>query len=194
MKTTKIYIVALFTSILSPALSQTYVQGINVVPNETVFNSPVLSGAKKLTIEEAFSKLVSINHGLNNGFSTIYTSKEKISGQFYEKDNLVIQLVTRKLSDPSVDLNEIKEITYGMYTDYLGEGENPFEADYFDELKQVNNFQTLVYYRKSSNKKNFSIISNDKKYSVQGVIHCYPNDKPKAQAFINTLLNSITFK
>ncbi len=41
---------------------------------------------------------------------------------------------------------------------------------------------------------NVIALDNNAKYVVMGSIHCYPQDTAKAEAFMNTLLNSITFK
>lgn len=67
--------------------------------------------------------------------------------------------------------------------------------DHFDELKSVNNFDALVYYLKTlSHDKRFEIRDSDRKYIIRGTIYAKKEDFDKAHRFIDTLLESITFK
>ena len=71
---------------------------------------------------------------------------------------------------------------------------NSYDGKYYDAVKSINNYETLINYYRDHNDKYFEIQDNQGRYKMSGVIISSKEDRAKAEAFMDRLLKSITFK
>lgn len=177
---------------LQNANSQTYLQGDNVITLNGAATCDQLPQTKRLTIDQAFTKLKEINP------DPIEKSSKEMVGEFWLIDNMLVNIVTRKITSENkkVDLYD-RQKAYAPEILYR-KGTQPDRTrtnDYFSEIKSVNNFDVLVdYYKTRSFDKNFLIQDKNGKFKVMGTIYVKKQDATKAHALINTILNKLSFK
>ena len=178
----------LFILISQVSLAQTYLQGNSVLPIQQMATSTLLNNNNRLTIQQAFTE---INNRYNNADYSI--NSDKLVGEFFLINNMVVQLVNRvrTANNNFSPLEQTKVEFKEMFTNTLGQED--FSTKYYDELKNVNNYKVLIHYYKYNNRKNFIALDNKGDYVILGTIYCYSQDKTTAEAFVDTLLNSITF-
>ncbi|MCY4780381.1 hypothetical protein ORI89_12020 [Sphingobacterium sp. UT-1RO-CII-1] len=127
----------------------------------------------------------------------IWKKQSDLNGEFWAYDGLIINIVSVNINNvhPSrLKLSDERRATdpggyyvEGKYIDYR-------EHQYFDEIKEVNNYNVLVYYFKDFIKKYFTIIDQQNRYYLMGSVTCQENEVRKAEAFLETLLQSIKFR
>lgn len=160
---------------------QVFIQGKSVLPFNDVAKSKYLSAESRLNMTDAYSLLQS------NDNKSFIKNKTDLVGEFWKHEGMLIQIVSRKASfvnSLDLDFEQLRwSISNGASSDH-----------YFDEIKTVNNFKTLIHYHKISVVKYFLIKDNLERYYLRGSIICAKKDIPKAEAFMDTLLKSITFK
>src|SRR5690554_2620071 len=114
-----------FASFSLSGFGQTYIQGNNVLPLQSVLSANVSSILTKIPISQAHTTLTNMQANKTK------TNVNQFVGEWFVSSNgLLINIVTRN-GTGEAPLEEAQEMTRGMHTDYLGEGENPFEADYY---------------------------------------------------------------
>ena len=167
--------------------AQTYIQGNQVLSFQSIATSTLLNNTNRLTVSTACSTV----NGMHSS-KIYYANNSEFAGEAYLVNNMVVELVCRLKSNMTFSSLEETKISYKeMFTNTLGEED--LSLQYYDELKSVNNYNVLISYHKFNNVKDFIAIDNQNRYVVMGSVHCYPQDKATAEAFVNTLLNSITF-
>ncbi|WP_164112956.1 MULTISPECIES: hypothetical protein [Sphingobacterium] len=186
-------IILTLTIILALGLSanaQIFLQGQAVIPFNSIANSQLFPESNRLDMDMAFAKLDSL------GIKTYPKNAGEMAGEFWWIDGMLVQLVSRKLT-PTYKADDLSKIRYAMrpeMSNMVGYPKNRTNYDdYFDEVKDINNFEVLIhYYRTKSFEKNFQIQDNQNRYKVFGTV--YSLDHQKAHNLIDTLLESITFK
>ncbi len=170
-------------------VAQTYITGNEVVPFDSIASSSYLPINGRIDVHQGYSQQKVLQPGLNEyGLGPV--------GEFWMYDGMLINLITRTHDNPSkkIDLEQ-ERLASHPEINYL-HGTTPNRSiflDYFNEIKTVSNFEVLIRYFKSDNDKYFVIQDNLGRYIIRGKIHCQPTDRVKAQNFIDTLLESITF-
>jgi len=163
--------------------AQIYIQGKEVISLSSIANSTLLTVPNRLTMENAFSKYKILAPDIVN-------QQSRLVGEFWLFDNLFINIVSRNLM--STRKENFKELRYASGPQGASTGKHKHE--YFDTIKTVNNYEAFISYYYSSNNKFFIIQDKQGRYKLSGTIISTNADKKKAEAFIDTLLNSITFK
>lgn len=174
------------------AYSQTYLQGEGVTPLSDAASCEVLAPAKRLSTEEAFTKLTQIDP------DPFEKSVKDMVGESWWIDGMLVNIVTRKITTqiPKEDLKDTQKASAPEIRYIKGTTPDRSMADdYFSEIKSVNNFEVLVdYYKTRSHYKYFLIQDNNGKFKVMGTIYVDKSNAPKAHTLINTILNSLKFK
>ncbi|UIR54781.1 hypothetical protein LZQ00_10885 [Sphingobacterium sp. SRCM116780] len=183
MKYSTLFILLLFTVLNIKA--QTYIQGESVTPLSGIATSQLLPASKRLSMEDAFGIYKTRNS------VTSYKQSLDLVGEFWLIDNMLIKIVSRTILLGKKE--DFQKLRYAYRPEGAGVGK-AFKGIYFDEVKNVNNYETLVYYFRTDNNKYFEIQDKQNRYKLMGTIISTKEDSAKAEAFINTLLNSITFK
>jgi len=171
--------------------AQTYLQGYNVILLSEAATCDLLSQSKRLTIDQAFTKLKQIDP------DPLEKSSKDMNGEFWLIDDMLVNIITRKITSENkkVDLYD-RQKAYAPEILYR-KGTQPDRArtnDYFSEIKSVNNFDVLVdYYKTRSFDKNFLIQDKKGKFKVIGTIYVKKQDATKAHTLINTILNKLSF-
>src|SRR5690606_40975490 len=99
MKNNIIIIISVLFSVFS-VQGQTYVQGDGVLPFRSIANTPALTDANRLNMNEAFQKC---NEYVDSKILKPSTVNQMI-GEYYFQDNLLIKLIP-------INRNKNKEIT-----------------------------------------------------------------------------------
>lgn len=187
-----VIIILLSTSLIK---AQTYIEGWRVIPFSQVANSSLLPQNQRLSTTASFAKLKEIEP------TTTKKAPDEMTGEYWLIDGMLIQLVTRQISS-EWPKNDLEDFRLSLIPDVGGEISNPHRPallrqkdDFFTEIKSVNNFEVLVFYYKTMwEKKSFILYDNMNRYGIIGSVYAKKEDYNKAHTFINTLLNSITFK
>lgn len=190
-------ILSVIIILLSASLSkaQTYIEGWRVIPFSQVANSSILPQNQRLSTTASFNKLKEIEP------TTTKKAPDEMTGEYWLIDGMLIQLVTRQISS-EWPKNDLEDFRLSLIPDVGGEISNPHRPallrqkdDFFTEIKSVNNFEVLVFYYKTMwEKKSFILYDNMNRYGIIGSVYAKKGDYNNAHTFINTLLNSITFK
>src|SRR5690606_19091311 len=131
---------------------QTYVQGDGVLPFRSIANTPALTDANRLNMNEAFQKC---NEYIDSKILKPSTVNQMI-GEYYFKDNLLIQFISdnRDINIQEEESLEDRVDAYReMYTQNIYENEEYFVG----EVLIKNNFNGFIYYDKRDTYINFSI-------------------------------------
>ncbi len=186
----KLLYTVFFLLILQVGVGQTYISGKNVITFDSIAGSSYLPANGRIDVQQGYNQQKALEPGLNKyGRGPI--------GEFWMHDGMLINLITRIYDNPSKKL-DLEQERLGIHPEinYL-HGTTPDRSifqDYFNEIKNVNNFEVLIWYFNSKNHKSFLIQDNLGRYVIWGQIHCQPTDRVKAQNFIDTLFQSISFK
>ncbi|NGF57121.1 hypothetical protein G5B00_11410 [Parapedobacter sp. SGR-10] len=186
------FITALMMLIVNVSNGQKYIDGHNVISMLSIANSSILQGYPRLTMEQANTKLLEIDP------NTIRQTADDMIGEYWWIDSMLVNIIPREITVnyPKEDMKDIQlASTPTSIPRRDGSKDMTLVNDYFTELKSVNDFKVLVdYYKTRSTRKNFIIQDNLDRYEVQGCIYVKKTDSLKAHVFIDSLLNSITFK
>jgi hypothetical protein len=163
--------------------AQVYIQGKRVISLPDIVTSELLPSAKRLSMDEAFK----INQNRNH--ITGYTPN--LVGEFWLIDSLLINVVSRTTLPGKKD--DYEQLKYGFRPEGAGLG-NSYDGKYYDAVKSINNYETLIHYYRTHNNKYFEIQDNQGRYKLSGVIISTKEEMSKAEAFMDILLKSITFK
>lgn len=193
------YIIIPFLFFAFSTLGQTYLQGESVIQFSDVARSKYITNAARLTMDQSYEMLKSVDL---DPFS-IYKGPQTMVGEYWRIDGMLIQLVTRYTTSYK-DTTSLETRMYSSRPAVFGGStlngvKQPVDSsrreDFFNEIKSVNNFDVLVYYlRTLSQAKRFEIRDHNRKYIIRGTIYAKKEDFDKAHRFIDTLLESITFK
>ena len=167
------------------ASAQTYIQGKEVIPLSDIVTSELLPSVKRLSMDEAFK----IYKGRNS--IRHYSQPAKLVGEFWLIDSLLINVVSRTI--PPSKKDDFQQLKYGFRPEGAGLG-NSYDGKYYDAVKSINNYETLIHYYRTHNIKYFEIQDNQGRYKLLGTIMAAQSDNAKAEAFMDRLLKSITFK
>jgi len=190
-----IFLIVLLLMSIQSTKAQTYLEGWRAISFSEIANSTLLPHYQRLSTTASFAKIKEIDP------NTLKTNPEDMVGEFWLIDGMLVNLVTRRITSewPKEDLEEIKS----AYTpDTGGDISNPnkpamqrLKDDFFAEIKAVNDFKVLIHYQKTKSKrKGVTLYDNQNRYGIIGAVYAKEEDFAKAHAFVNTLLNSITFK
>jgi hypothetical protein len=183
MKYMTLIILLLYTA--TDVRAQTYIQGDEVIASANILNSSLLPFTKRLSTENAFSKLKLLHP------EAVQKEVSRLVGEFWLIDKMLINVVSRTVL--SGKREDLKQLRYSYRPE--GAGMNSlFKDKYHDEVKAVSNFEVMTYYLRDSNVKSFIIYDNQSRYVLRGSITSTKEDSAKAEAFMDTLLKSITFK
>lgn len=186
----RLFTIFLFILLLSAVSSnaQTYIQGKNAIPFNTIGSVAALQNSTLLSIEQAYNKINSLRTN-----RTYNTEIKDYSGQYFLLNNLVIRVFSRKL--PSVrpspykmlnDMKKSSDMDYALFSNV-----------YYSEIKKIKNYHVYISYITNENlSKNAVIIDDASKYMVSVNIFSN-NDTTSINAAISTLnniINDITFK
>lgn len=177
-------LVFLLLSAFSYTKAQTYIQGENVVPLTSITNSGLLSATNRLSMTQAFD-IYSQRRS-----SPLFKKPSDLVGEFWLIDNLLIKIVSRQLSATRKENFQELRYTSGLQ----GASTGKFKHEYFDTIKTVNNYEVFINYYYTAKDKFFIIQDKQGRYKLSGTIISTETDIKKAEAFMYTLLNSITFK
>lgn len=187
-------IVLLLISIQS-SKAQTYLEGWRAIPFSEVANSTYLPQNQRLSTISSFAKLKEIDQ------KAVQTGPEEMAGECWLVDGMLVKIVTRSISSewPKEDLRDIMAAytpdAGGDIRDSNKTAIQRLKDDFFVEIKSVNDFKVLINYQKTMSKqKGFTLYDNQNRYGILGTVFAKEEDFEKAHTFVNTLLNSITFK
>ncbi|WP_223583022.1 hypothetical protein [Sphingobacterium sp. GVS05A] len=178
------FILIFFLCAFNYTKAQTYIQGQNVVPLTSIVNSEFLSATERLSMTQAF-EIYSQRHS-----SPFLKKPSDLVGEFWLIDNLLIKIVSRELS--ATRKENFQELRYVTAPPGVSTGKHKHE--YFDTIKTINNYEVFISYYYFSKTKSFLIQDKQGRYKLSGTIISTNSDIKKAEAFMGTLLNSITFK
>jgi len=164
--------------------AQTYIQGEKVVPLANIVNSEFLSATKRLSMTQAFD-IYSQRRS-----SPLFKKPSDLVGEFWLVDNLLINIVSRELS--ATRKENFQELRYSSGPQGASTGK--YKNQYFDTVKTVNNYNVFISYFFTGNIKSFIVQDKQSRYKLSGTIISTNSDIKKAEVFMDTLLNSITFK
>ncbi len=185
-------ITALLMLIVNVSNGQKYIDGHNVISMLSIANSSILQGYPRLTMEQANTKLLEIDP------NTIRQTADDMIGEYWWIDSMLVNIIPREITVNYPKANLTQEQLAGTPSSMYnrdGSLDRTVANDYFTEIKSVNDFKVLVNYLKTrSNYKSFTIQDNHNRYQIRGSICIKKTDSPKAHIFIDSLLNSITFK
>lgn len=192
MKNILIYcVIVLGFQLYSPIVyAQRYLQGGGFVMYTEVIHSDILNEAKRLSIEEAYSLF---SRADNQRIANFYKSEEELNGEFFLKDGLIINVLSKKFDKAHVGLSErlFSDMKKGFDSNYKKN-----EWPYYSAIRSIRDFQVLVSYDKIFNIKRFFAIDNNGKYYL--TVNIYGKQESgeiaKAEALVDTLVNDITFK
>jgi len=188
----KIFCTFILAFLINHASAQTYINGQSVESFSNIATSTLLPKSTRINHSSAFTKLKSLYP------KTTYTSASKLNGEFWIIDGMLINIIARRIG-PKVKLDNLNELEY-MYapknSQLAGTSVDMTRFnDYFSEIKVVKNSNVLIYYYKTLYpKKTFVVQDKMGKYVIDGAIYANKTDYIKAQNYIDTLINSITFK
>ncbi|MBP3943865.1 hypothetical protein J5U18_09850 [Sphingobacteriaceae bacterium WQ 2009] len=187
MKNNIIIIISILFSVFS-GHGQTYVQGNGVLPFRSIANTSVLTDNNRLKINDAFQKYNEYGVNVSNK-----TNASQLVGEYYFKDNLLIQFISVD-RDKNIQDEESLEERIDSYREMYTENIYENEAYFVGEILIKNNFKGIVYYDKRGKYINFSIRDNTGKYNVIGNVIFKPNNLNNARVFFDNFINSVTFK
>ncbi|WP_223583021.1 hypothetical protein [Sphingobacterium sp. GVS05A] len=124
------------------------------------------------------------------GSAEVYNKSSQLVGEFWLIDNILINIVSRNLSSTRKENFQKLRYTLGP----RGASTGKLKHEYFDTIKTVNNYEVFIHYYYNSKNKSFIIQDKQGRYKLMGSIISTETDIKKAEAFMNTLLDSITFK
>lgn len=193
MKNNIIIIISILFSVFS-VHGQTYVQGDGVLAFRSIANTPALTDANRLNMNEAFQKC---NEYIDSKILKPSTVNQMI-GEYYFQDNLLIKLISiNRNKDKEItedgkeeNLEETADYLLEMYTQNIYENEKYFVS----HIIAKSNFKSLLYYDERDTYIRFTILDNAGKYRVMGSINFKPNNLNNARAFFDSFINSVTFK
>jgi len=187
-----IIIIILLVQISIETNAQTYIQGKDVIPFNTIANSALLSAGGRLDMLNAFNKLKAIDN------TTFQKSHKEMTGEFWWVDGMLVQIVTRKITTDN-PADYLWNLRYSMRPNVSVMKGNSRDMtlynDYFEELKTLTakNFEVLIhYYKTGSSEKKFIIQSNLKGYKILGKVYSYNHEK--SYELINKIINDIYIK
>lgn len=186
----RLFTISLFIVLLSAVSSkaQTYIQGKNAIPFNTIGSVAELQNSTLLSIEQAYNKINSLRPN-----RTFKTEIKDYSGQYFLLNDMVIRVFLRKL--PSVhpspykmlsDMKRSIDMNYVLFSD-----------EYNSEVKKIKNYYAYTSYMTNENlSKNAVIIDDASRYMI--FINIFSkNDTTKineAISLLNNIVNDITFK
>ena len=189
----KIYYALLLTLLVNNAsFAQTYIKGNFVEPLSNIATTNLLSNSSRIDHSVAYTKLKTILP------STDYKNASELIGEFWLIDGMLINVISRKIS-PNVLKLDLNAVNYGLSPKINKMKGTTVDMtrvnDYFYEIKVVKNADVLIsYFKTFPTRKTFIIQDKLGKYTVLGSIYAIQTDYTKAHNYINTLINSITFK
>lgn len=189
----KIYYALLLTLLLNNAsFAQKYIKGNFVEPLSNIATTNLLPNSSRIDHSVAYTKLKEIYP------TTLYKNASELIGEFWLIDGMLINIISNKIS-PNVKKLDLKAVNYGLSPKISRMKDTPVDMtrfnDYFYEIKVVKNSDVLISYFKTFPRgKTFIIQDKLGKYTVWGNIYAIKTDYTKAHNYINTLINSITFK
>lgn len=189
----KIYYALLLTLLLNNAsFAQKYIKGNFVEPLSNIATTNLLPNSSRIDHSVAYTKLKAILP------STDYKNASELIGEFWLIDGMLINVISRKIS-PNVLKLDLNAVNYGLSPKINKMKGTTVDMtrvnDYFYEIKVVKNADVLIsYFKTFPTRKTFIIQDKLGKYTVLGSIYAIKSDYTKAHNYINTLINSITFK
>lgn len=189
----KIYYALLLTLLVNNAsFAQTYIKGNFVEPLSNIATTNLLPNSSRIDHSVAYTKLKAILP------STDYKNASELIGEFWLIDGMLINVISRKIS-PNVLKLDLNAVNYGLSPKINKMKGSTVDMtrvnDYFYEIKVVKNADVLIsYFKTFPTRKTFIIQDKLGKYTVLGSIYAVQTDYTKAHNYINTLINSITFK
>ena len=189
----KIYCALLLTLLVNNAsFAQTYIKGNFVEPLSNIATTNLLPNSSRIDHSVAYTKLKTILP------STDYKNASELIGEFWLIDGMLINVISRKIS-PNVLKLDLNAVNYGLSPKINKMKGTTVDMtrvnDYFYEIKVVKNADVLIsYFKTFPTRKTFIIQDKLGKYTVLGSIYAVQTDYTKAHNYINTLINSITFK
>ncbi|HMR19666.1 MAG TPA: hypothetical protein PKA53_10240 [Sphingobacterium sp.] len=172
-------------------MGQRYIGGNKAIPFSDVAQSTYLTDSKRISYTDALALVNTFKQ-----FPTEVVLKSNImTGEYFLHDSIVINLYIAPRSIyfnyPSKSFSETRE----WHRMIASAGDSrPIETYYFDEIKDFPGYTVFIRYYKNSNKKEFVIQDIMRKYGVTGTIYNAMDQVSTAEAFVDTLLQSIVFK
>lgn len=171
----------------SVMISFSYSQsGSAFIPFESIAQSKIVQYSKPISIDEALLRI----NGENGQSPKRSLSRNELNGEYFERDGYVINVKSR-LNTKSLSLEMLSRMQKSLEVSY-----KQMNSLYHNTLREINNYSVLVSYLKDSNQKNCFIMDNSGRYYVVITIYSKQDSAEikKAEAFVDTLVNSITFK
>lgn len=188
---TIILLIVLFNSIFCHA--QSYIQGKYAIPFNTIGAIPTLDNNSLLSIPEAYNKISPLFS--HRSIYDYYSKIENYSGQYFSKDNLVINIYAQHLPSPSP--NRYK-ILHTMKNSFDQDFEEEIKGNkYFSEIKKIKNYYSFINYSKVENyAKEACVVDEQGRYMLFIKVFCKNDSTSINQAIstLNNIVNNITFK
>ncbi len=188
------FVLALVPLSHSVLAQQTYIRGKDFVPFHEVAKSRVIDNATRLSIDEALDIL-------NNKYKGTVLSRKKtqLSVEYFSKDGLLINILSRRYAQPNEYMRDqyLAIVKKNLESGYEAKGEPYHSAPYYSVIKNLKDFKVLITYAKTFMNKKFFIVDNEGNYFIGGTICAKSTEKKDidmAEAFVDTLVESITFK
>ena len=165
-------------------------QAQTLVPFYDIAVTPVLPNSAIINAGEAHMRI-------NNLLGGIATEHEKkymhYKGQYYFKDNLVINIQANTYSPKSSRYKLLYDMKKGLDAFYLREAT---PGTYFSDIKQVTNYHVFISYRLNANTSKDAVIIDDQgRYMIFIYVYGAKDSvsMQKAIDMVNQVANSITF-
>jgi len=176
-----ITIIALFTFL--NGFGQTYITSKTAYPVANIINSVYLKNDKRVSYDVADQIIRGI--GIN------FLKKANFSGEFFTYNNMLISCFVLNKND---HMPIEKFINWERSVAASGD-ERDLSEYYYSEIKNFNGFKAYIsYFKNNTNVISIIIYDNTNRYVIKMNIYHLKTENKLAETFINTLLNSITFK
>ncbi|MGJ1317555.1 hypothetical protein ACR776_03220 [Sphingobacterium spiritivorum] len=185
MKNKIIILLTLIFGLKTGIFAQVYISKTEK-PITEIVNSTHLTTENRISYDNAYAHLNNLNYRSFN--------KSTFAGEYFRYDNLIIQLVviTQKNAIYFKPLPEVRNWYRQMVS---GGEERPIQEYFTDYINSIGDHKAYVnYFKDVGNTVSLVIQDNSDRYVISGTVYHSNADKTKAINFVNTLINSLSFK